>query len=271
MFQNKTVRSALMLLAVSGMLAACSSNSGSGEQAPLAPASGSILSQSEVQKASVKVASVTDAEGHAVAMDTSAVLTQLGAVNSAIVTREAYQGDAGVAERMVIDLGNEGGSIVRFHAATDFTAVTEATGAFPVSAAAVTLSEDQTRITEMLVTVEDGRSLNVLLTFIEPTGDDSKQDEAKQDEPAKEEPKQDQPAKEEPKQDQPKQDQPAKDQPKQDQPKQDQPKKDQPAKEEPKKEEPKQDQPAKDQPKQDQPAKDQPKQDQPKQDQPKKG
>ena len=192
MFQNKTVRSALMLLAVSGMLAACSSNSGSGEQpGPVAPAAGSILSASEVQTAHVKIASVTDSEGQPVAMETSAVLTQLAAVSRATVTREAYQAEAGVAERMVIDLGDENGSIVRFQSAVDYSNVTVATGGFPCSAAAATAVEG--RITEMHVTIEDGRSLNVLLTFIEPTGDDSKQDEPKQDEPKKDEPKQDQP------------------------------------------------------------------------------
>jgi major membrane immunogen (membrane-anchored lipoprotein) len=225
MFQNKAVRSALVLAAFSGMLAACSSNSGSGEQiAPLAPAAGSILSQSEVQTAEVKIASVTDAEGHAVAMDTSAVLTQLAAVKRATVTREAYQGDDGAAaERMVIDLGDENGSIVRFQSAVDFGNITVATGGFPASAASATTEEG--RITEMLITVEDGRQLNVVLTFIEPAGDDSKQD-AKQDEPKKDEPKQDEPKQDEPKKDEPKKDEPKKDEPKQDEPKQDQPKKD---------------------------------------------
>jgi len=245
MFQNKAVRSALVLFAFSGMLAACSSNSGSGEAAPLAPAA-QQNAPVELQQAQVKIASVTDANGQAVAMDTSAVLTQIATIDRALVSQE---GDV-----VTIDLGNEQGSIVQFHAPQDMSAITVATENYPVSAAAVTMSDDHTRITEMSLTVQDGRPLTVVLSFIEPQGSDTKQDakqDTKQDEPKKDEPKKEEPKKEEPKQDQPKQDQPKKEEPKKDQPKQDQPKKDEPKKEEPKKEEPKQDQPKQDQPKQD--------------------
>jgi hypothetical protein len=297
MLYNKAVRSALVIVALSG-LAACAPNGGG--NAPSAPAArnadgSTLISSADVQKASIKVASVTDAEGRPVAVESSAVLGQLLAVDRANVTRETIQTVEGsLVERIVIDLRDVNGSIVKFNSDTELAALEVVTGGFPASAAAVTMNEG--RIASMAVTIEDGRTLNVILAFGEPrqdvgqdakqdigqdvkqdvgqdvkqdVGQDVKQDHAKQDYPKQDQPKQDFPKQDQPKQDQPKQDQPKQDSPKQDQPKQDFPKQDQPKQDFPKQDQPKQDQPKQDFPKQDQPKQDQPKQDFPKQDQPK--
>jgi hypothetical protein len=284
MFNKKTVRSVFAVLAVLGM-AACSQGTGSGAGA-VAPARSTdgttILSQEVTQKASIKLASVTDEAGQPVAIESSTVLGQVSAIDRAIVSKEVVQAaDGSAAERMVIDLGDVNGSIVKFHGDSAMTNLSVVTGGFPASHAEVAMAEGQ--VASMLMRIEDGRALNVVLAFgaeqkqdngnqddgKQEQNQDQKQDEPKQDQPKQDQPKQDQPKQDQPKQDQPKQDQPKQDQPKQDQPKQDQPKQDQPKQDQPKQDQPKQDQPKQDQPKQDQPKQDQPKQDQPKQDQPK--
>jgi hypothetical protein len=272
---TKAVRSGLILLALCG-LAACSS--GSNGSAPRAGNHSSDIA-ANATRYTVTIASVTDADGNVVPMESSSVLSQLKSIDMAAVSTESVTAEDGsLSERTVIDLRDARGSIVKFHSTDMVTATAE--GAF---AATADLATAEGAITQMLVHVEDGRALNVVLAFgaaqddgsqdqakqDQAKQDEAKQDEAKQDEPKQDQPKQDQPKQDEPKQDQPKQDQPKQDQPKQDQPKQDQPKQDQPKQDQPKQDQPKQDQPKQDQPKQDQPKQDQPKQDQPKQDQPK--
>jgi len=230
---TKTVRSGLMLLALTGMLAACSSGSDAGGSNTRANRSESTAS-SVVQRASVTIASVTDADGRVVPMESSSVLGQLKTIDRAEVSKEVIKLENGaLGERHVVDLRDAGGSIVKFHSMDFETA--KAAANFPATAE---LQTAEGRITQMLVHVEDGGTLNVVLAF-GAEQDEPKQD-VKQDEPKQDEPKQDEPKQDEPKQDEPKQDEPKQDEPKQDEPKQDEPKQDEPKQDEPKQDEPKQ-------------------------------
>jgi hypothetical protein len=282
MFTNKTVRSALALVALGGALSACAPKAGS--QAPQTPAansvdgSGTILSQEVTQRASVKIASITDASGHAITENDLAALAnesvgvalaQLRSADRATVTKEAVQVEGAISERMVIDLRDKADSIVKLtgDASMADLKVASSRADFPVAHSEVALVDG--KIHQMLVQLNGARPLNVVLAFGAPKQEQPKQEQPKQEMPKQEQPKQEQPKQEMPKQEQPKQEQPKQEQPKQEQPKQEQPKQEQPKQEMPKQEQPKQEQPKQEMPKQEQPKQEQPKQEAPKQEAPK--
>jgi hypothetical protein len=254
---QQTVRSALVLLAIGGAVAACAPNSGN--RAPHSPAakstdgSGSILSQEVTQKASVKIASITDAHGRAftesdlASLTTESLgssLTQLRSIDRAVVIKEAVQVDGVLSERMVIDLRDKAGSVVKLTGDVSLANLTVASSRQPFANAHSEAAVVNGKISQMLVRIESGRMVNVVLAF------GVQQQQPKQEIPKQEAPKQEAPKQEMPKQEMPKQEMPKQEMPKQEAPKQELPKQELPKQEMPKQEAPKQELPKQEAPKQ---------------------
>jgi hypothetical protein len=287
MLINKTVRSALVLIALGGAVSACAPSSGT--HSPQTPAansadgSGTILSQEVTQKASVKIASITDAQGRAVSESDLAALAnesvgvalaQLRSADRAVVTKEAVQIDGAISERMVIDLRDKADSIIKLNGDVAMSNLTLASSRseFPVTHAEIALGNNG-KIGQMLVRLESGRAINVILAFgteqQAPKQEVPKQEAPKQEMPKQEAPKQELPKQEAPKQEMPKQEAPKQELPKQEAPKQELPKQEAPKQEMPKQEAPKQELPKQEAPKQEMPKQEAPKQELPKQEAPK--
>jgi flagellar biosynthesis GTPase FlhF len=277
MMNQKAVRSALLLLALSGTIAACSPNSGShSPQTPSANStdgSGTILSQEVTQKASLKIASITDDKGRVVTDSELATmageslagaLAQLRSADRAVVSREAVQLDGAVAERVVVDLRDKAGSIIQLHGDASLQQLTVASSraAFPASKVDAALTKG--KISQMLFRLDNGR-LNVVVAF----GAEQKQEEAKQEAPKQEEAKQEAPKQEEAKQEAPKQEEAKQEMPKQEEAKQEMPKQEEAKQEMPKQEEAKQEMPKQEEAKQEMPKQEEAKQEEAKQESPK--
>jgi chemotaxis protein histidine kinase CheA len=214
-YQNG-IRSALSLLAIGGLAAACAPQGHhSAARAPAANLQGTetILSQEVLQQASLKITSITDARGQSITDHELATmageglgeaLTQLRSADRAIVTKEAVQSGGGVSEKRVIDLRDKNGSVIRIEGDPNMgqLALRSSRSGFTASSYEVALNGE--KISKMLFRFEGGRPLNVVVTFGAQQQEQAKQEQAKQEQAKQEEAKQEQ-AKQEAKQEEVKQ------------------------------------------------------------------
>jgi len=273
MVNMKTGRSALLLLALCGMVAACGSKAG--HDAPQVPPSqstdgSSILSQEVTHYASVKIASITDDKGAPInradlgAMaggGLASALAQLEASDRAVIMKESVQADGQIAERFVIDLRDKADSIVKFHADSAFAQVGLASSRAEFPAKDVKIAMADGKISQMAIRLDSGRMIDVVIAFQTQT----KQEQAKQEQAKQEQAKQEQAKQERAKQEQAKQEQAKQEQAKQEQAKQEQAKQEQVKQEQAKQEQVKQEQAKQEEVKQEQAKQEQVKQEEAKQ------